>query len=344
LLERLTTVRRQRQPFEALSRRLIAGSLERHVPAEGPIVEIGIGDGQLWQHVPESLRARWVLTEPQAASSRGFRKAHPELTVIQASAEQLPFEAGSVGAVVGLCVMDVVPDGAVAARELARVLRPGGRFIHWLDMSTFLAPIVATLASTGLVPFPNVFGDPFSGGWPEDLVLLPRGQLEVIVAILSREGHPLARPMAEYLATCSEPSLPVGRATAELVQLQDSAELRSALKVAFAFAHSHAEPALRDQLSSFLGRPVSTARHFEQRLQAWFGAGSGFRVEHSGLERAWDSTPRGDSALVYQSCCVGEQRGLSFLPDTLLCADAAAAGDLEILRELAVFEFVASRI
>lgn len=42
-------------------------------------------------------------------------------------AEQLPFRAGSVDAIVCECSFCTFPDKAAAAREFARVLRPGGR-------------------------------------------------------------------------------------------------------------------------------------------------------------------------------------------------------------------------
>jgi ubiquinone/menaquinone biosynthesis C-methylase UbiE len=42
--------------------------------------------------------------------------------------EQLPVEAGSVDVVISNCVLNLVPDKAGAFAEMARVLRPGGRF------------------------------------------------------------------------------------------------------------------------------------------------------------------------------------------------------------------------
>ena len=42
--------------------------------------------------------------------------------------EQLPVEAGSVDVVISNCVLNLVPDKARAFAEMARVLRPGGRF------------------------------------------------------------------------------------------------------------------------------------------------------------------------------------------------------------------------
>ena len=343
-LSRLAGVRRQRQPFESLSRRIVADTLDRFLPAEGRVVEIGMGDGQLYERLPESLRPRLLHTEPLAAASRAFRKQHPDVTVVQAPAERLPLEAGEAAAVIGLCMMDVVPDGPAVVRELSRVLRPGGRFIHWLDMSTVLLPIVSALQGTELLLMPNVFGDPAEGEWPEDLFLVPRQQLALVVATLQENGHPLARPLGQYLARFSATPFAAGPAAAELAQLQDDSALRLALKGAFKSAFELASPTVRQQLASFQGRPVSSARYFEQRLRGWFGPETGFQVEASSLACAWDHAPRGEPPFPYMSCCVGEQRYLPYAPEALLCADAVAANESQALLELGVFAFVASRI
>lgn len=343
-LNRLANVRRQRQPFEPLSRRIIQSTLGRYLSPEGRVVEIGTGDGQLYQRLPADLLPRVLHSEPQAAAGRAFRKQHAGVTLVQAPAERLPLAAGEAAAVLGLCVMDVVPDAAAVVKELARVLRPGGRFIHWLDMSTVLLPIVAALEGTELLLLPNVFGDPAEAEWPEDLFLVPRQQLALVVAILQQAGHPLARPLSQYLALFSASPLQVGPATAELAQLQDDPALRSALKAAFKSAFELAGPGAREQLAAFQGRPVSSARFFEQRLRASFGPGTGFQVDESGLVRAWERAPLGEPPFAYMSCCVGEQRQLPYVPEALLCPDAAPGAESEVLLELGVFVFVASRI
>jgi hypothetical protein len=116
------------------------------------------------------------------------------------------------------------------------------------------------------------------------------------------------------------------------------------LKSAFKSAFELASPAVRQQLASFQGRPVSSARYFEQRLRGWFGPETGFQIEASTLVCSWDRAPQGEPPFAYMSCCVGEQRYLPYLPEALLCADAVAGDESEALLELGVFAFVASRI
>lgn len=343
-MSRLASVRRRRQPFQQLGRRIVAQTLAQHLPPEGAVIEIGAGDGQLRERLPAEVLQRVTHTEPQAKARAAFAARYPNVPILQAGAERLPFEDGQAAAVVAQCVLDVVPDGAAVARELARVLRPGGKLIHWLDMSTVLTPIVATLAGTDLVPFPNVFGEPVASAWPEDLFLVARGQLELIAGVLGEHSHELARPLAQYLAHFSASPMRVEAAVAELIQLQEASEVRSALKLAFRSAHSLAPPEIRRQLASFQGRPVSSARHFEQRLRSWFGESSGFRVEQSSVERAWETTPKGERSFSYMSCCIGNQRLLPYVPKVLLCAEAALDKQDDTLIELGVYVFVASRI
>jgi SAM-dependent methyltransferase len=343
-LARLEAVRRRREPFLDLSRGLVQSTLERYLPSEGAVIEIGMGDGQLYERLPEALLPRVTHTEPFAAASRAFRKQHPNVNVLQAGAEKLPFEDASAAGVVALCVLDVVRDGPAVVRELARVLRPGGRFIHFLDMSTMLEPVVAALEDSGLVLLPNVFADPSAGEWPEDLFLVPREQLTMVVTILQATGHALARPLSQYLGVFTTSPLAVAKAAAELIQLQEDSGLRSALRGAFRAAFELAPPELRERLAGFQGRSISSAQLFAQRLRGWFGPEAGFQVELASVMRASEHIPKHPSGFAYMSSCVGEQRQLPYAPDSLICPDSAAPGDSETLLELGVFAFVASRI
>src|SRR5207253_3248118 len=72
-----------------------------------------------------AARARFAADAP-AEGGAGARGA-PRVQLIQAEAERLPFAASSFDAVTFTYLLRYVDDPAATMRELARVLRPGGR-------------------------------------------------------------------------------------------------------------------------------------------------------------------------------------------------------------------------
>lgn len=135
-----------------------------------------------------------------------------------------------------------------------------------------------------------------------------------------------------------------GDATRELIQLQESAQLRVVLRQAFQTAFQLASAEVQAQLASFIGQPLSSAQLFATTLQSWFNEDTGFRVECCEVARAWEITPLQGPDLVYRSCLVGEQRHLPHLPGELLCSDAVSNPLRETLVELGVLTFVATRL
>lgn len=98
---------------------------------EGTVVELGAGTGLNLAHYPASVQ-RLVLTEPSAPMLRRLEQRvagadNRDVDVLQVRAVALPFEDGSVDAVVTTLVLCSVADLDDALDELARVLRPGGR-------------------------------------------------------------------------------------------------------------------------------------------------------------------------------------------------------------------------
>ncbi len=84
------------------------------------------------------------------ASSAGFLHTEFRLGRIEA----LPIESASVDAVTSNCVINLVPDKASVYREIARVLRPGGRMVvSDVVLLATLPPLVAESAAvfTGCV-------------------------------------------------------------------------------------------------------------------------------------------------------------------------------------------------
>jgi ubiquinone/menaquinone biosynthesis C-methylase UbiE len=100
--------------------------------ATGRVLEIGAGTGVNLPHYDgagESL----VLTEPEPPMIRRLQRSVRDhaaaAQILQASAEDLPFEDDSFDTVVSTLVLCGVDDQPRALREARRVLRPGGRLL-----------------------------------------------------------------------------------------------------------------------------------------------------------------------------------------------------------------------
>jgi SAM-dependent methyltransferase len=99
--------------------------------AKGAVLEIGAGTGLNLRHYPAGVNL--TVTEPDAAMFRRLTKAavdHPlRPALVQAPAENLPFEAGRFDTVVSTLVLCTVPDVPASLAEIRRVLKPGGRLL-----------------------------------------------------------------------------------------------------------------------------------------------------------------------------------------------------------------------
>jgi ubiquinone/menaquinone biosynthesis C-methylase UbiE len=103
--------------------------------ARGRTLELGAGTGLNLAHYPEAV-TELVLTEPDRHMARRLRKrldeeppAPARVEVVEALAEDVPFEDGSFDSVVSTLVLCSVESPGAAAREIARVLKPEGRFL-----------------------------------------------------------------------------------------------------------------------------------------------------------------------------------------------------------------------
>lgn len=100
-------------------------------PLRGTVVDVGAGAGVNLAYLDPSVR--YVAVEPNVhfhdRIRAAARAAGIAARVETAVAERLPFEDGSVDAVVGTLVLCSVDDPAAALAEIRRVLRPGGAFV-----------------------------------------------------------------------------------------------------------------------------------------------------------------------------------------------------------------------
>ena len=91
-------------------------------------VDIGCGPGNSATHLRDKVP--WVIAlDPAAAMLRRARRRDARLALVCGDAGGLPLRDGSVDAVTLHSVLYLLRDRAAAVREIARVLRPGGRAV-----------------------------------------------------------------------------------------------------------------------------------------------------------------------------------------------------------------------
>jgi ubiquinone/menaquinone biosynthesis C-methylase UbiE len=104
--------------------------------ASGRVLELGAGTGHNLEHYTDAV-TELVLAEPDPNMARILRErlerdgtaaGHP--SVIEAAAEELPFDDGSFDAVVATLVLCTVENPVRAVSEARRVLVEGGRFLY----------------------------------------------------------------------------------------------------------------------------------------------------------------------------------------------------------------------
>lgn len=100
--------------------------------AQGVVTEIGAGTGTNLPHYGNGV-SELILTEPEGPMAKRLRAAAVGLPVqnrvIEAPAANLPLEDESADTVVSTLVLCTVDDVEAALEEVARVLKPGGRFL-----------------------------------------------------------------------------------------------------------------------------------------------------------------------------------------------------------------------
>ncbi len=131
--------------FARLYDRLMAGTERaglsdmRHellASAAGRVLELGAGTGHNLEHYTDTV-TELVLTEPDPHMAQRLRERLAReaglagrATVVEAPAENLPFDDGSFDVVVATLVFCSVDDPARALAEARRVLVEGGRLLY----------------------------------------------------------------------------------------------------------------------------------------------------------------------------------------------------------------------
>lgn len=100
--------------------------------AFGRTLEVAAGTGLNLPHYPPAV-TELILTEPYSHMLDHLRRKVGEsgrnATVLQATAEKLPFEDQSFDTIVGTMILCSAEDPNLVIREIARLLRPGGQYL-----------------------------------------------------------------------------------------------------------------------------------------------------------------------------------------------------------------------
>jgi ubiquinone/menaquinone biosynthesis C-methylase UbiE len=99
--------------------------------AEGRVLEIGVGSGRNLPFYRPSTKQILALEPSPKLVDMARRVPHPgtDVSFLEASAESIPLDNGTVDTVVTTWTLCTVPQAVTALGEMRRVLRPSGRLL-----------------------------------------------------------------------------------------------------------------------------------------------------------------------------------------------------------------------
>jgi SAM-dependent methyltransferase len=336
----------------------------------GTWLEVGCGLGQLRGLLPKEVLPRMIHTDVLEHLVKGLLEKYPDARARAASVDCLPFDAGSIDAVLGLCAFDSFPNQAAASREIWRVLRLGGVFVHFLDAATNIEPTLLQLMAAGRLPLPNFFADialrrPDLIDWPRvghliqpyhDVLSVPVAQFGAVVEMLRRAGHLMAAMLERYMSVfLRQPFevLPAARAFVELTSSSDVGRpINQALMSLFTTLQ---QPPYSTQLP-FDVQSNSSLVNFKATLDRYFGPEFGFEVRVSTIVYARSFEPDVADPLRARVRRVGIGQNCVFWPEPRGVHTSRLAANIShvqqsdvsptthVLREAAIYCLIAAKV
>mgnify|MGYP001080723277 FL=1 len=151
-------IRRYGDRFTAEDAEAIAGWLRHAVPADGHVLDVGGGSGQLAALLSQTLDARVTVLDP-TANLLAHVPSGERITAVAGSAESMPLPDSTVDAIVVTDAFHHFRDQSAAASEFARVTRPEGAVLV-LDLDPRPLGIRLVALAERLVGEPGAFMTP----------------------------------------------------------------------------------------------------------------------------------------------------------------------------------------
>lgn len=114
--------------------------VEGYLRDYGRVLDVGTGEGQIARRLMRSGVGGAFGVDPTVAQLREAKARDGGVRFTRGRAEALPIATASVDAVVACLVFEHLPDHVGPLREVARVLRPGGRFVWCLNHPLLQTP------------------------------------------------------------------------------------------------------------------------------------------------------------------------------------------------------------